>query len=96
MRIIAGQRRGHKINGATARGTRPTSDLVRAIQLLKRHFDYVVIDGVRGLDERALQILDLSDQVVLAVAISECLRPSGVRKASRSLGNSLSTPEPAP
>ena len=29
MRIIAGQRRGHKIDGPTGRETRPTSDLVR-------------------------------------------------------------------
>lgn len=29
MRIIAGQRRGHKIDGPAGRGTRPTSDLVR-------------------------------------------------------------------
>jgi 16S rRNA (guanine966-N2)-methyltransferase len=29
MRIIAGQRRGHRIDGPAARGTRPTSDLVR-------------------------------------------------------------------
>jgi 16S rRNA (guanine966-N2)-methyltransferase len=29
MRIIAGQRRGHKFDGPKGRGTRPTSDLVR-------------------------------------------------------------------
>lgn len=29
MRIIAGQRRGHKIDGPSGRRTRPTSDLVR-------------------------------------------------------------------
>src|SRR3954454_14601425 len=29
MRIIAGQRRGHKFDGARGSGTRPTSDLVR-------------------------------------------------------------------
>ena len=29
MRIIAGQRRGHKIDGPSGRDTRPTSDLVR-------------------------------------------------------------------
>jgi 16S rRNA (guanine966-N2)-methyltransferase len=29
MRIIAGQRRGHKIDGPTVKATRPTSDLVR-------------------------------------------------------------------
>ena len=29
MRIIAGQRRGHKFDGPKGTGTRPTSDLVR-------------------------------------------------------------------
>ena len=29
MRIIAGQRRGHKFDGPSDRATRPTSDLVR-------------------------------------------------------------------
>jgi 16S rRNA (guanine966-N2)-methyltransferase len=29
MRIIAGQRRGHKIDGPKGKGTRPTSDMVR-------------------------------------------------------------------
>ncbi len=29
MRIIAGQRRGHKFDGPRGKATRPTSDLVR-------------------------------------------------------------------
>ena len=39
----------------------------QALALLKRHFDFVVVDGVRGIDERAMQLVELADHVVLPV-----------------------------
>ena len=52
MRIIAGQRRGHKIDGPrAATGTRPTSDLVRESMfniLRELVVDRVVVDLFAG------------------------------------------------
>jgi pilus assembly protein CpaE len=37
------------------------------LTFLARHFDYVVCDGLRGFDERALAALDVSDKLMLVV-----------------------------
>src|SRR5207237_1438484 len=41
--------------------------LGRLVSRLKRHFDFVILDGVRGFDEVALQALDASDRLFLLV-----------------------------
>jgi 16S rRNA (guanine966-N2)-methyltransferase len=61
MRIIAGQRRGHKIDGPRAsNGTRPTSDLVREslFNILRELVvDRVVIDFFAGTGALGLEAL---------------------------------------
>jgi 16S rRNA (guanine966-N2)-methyltransferase len=61
MRIIAGQRRGHKIDGPRARGdTRPTSDLVReSLFNIVRELivDRLVIDLFAGTGALGLEAL---------------------------------------
>jgi 16S rRNA (guanine966-N2)-methyltransferase len=60
MRIIAGQRRGHKIDGPRGRDTRPTSDLVREsmFNILRRVVaDRPVIDLFAGTGALGLEAL---------------------------------------
>jgi 16S rRNA (guanine966-N2)-methyltransferase len=60
MRIIAGQRRGHKIDGPSGRGTRPTSDLVREALfniLGELVVDRLVIDLFAGTGALGLEAL---------------------------------------
>ena len=60
MRIIAGQRRGHKIDGPRGRDTRPTSDLVREsmFNILRQIVtDRPVIDLFAGTGALGLEAL---------------------------------------
>jgi 16S rRNA (guanine966-N2)-methyltransferase len=60
MRIIAGERRGHKIDGPKGQGTRPTSDLVResVFNILgARVVDRVVVDLFAGTGALGLEAL---------------------------------------
>jgi 16S rRNA (guanine966-N2)-methyltransferase len=60
MRIIAGQRRGHKIDGPRGRDTRPTSDLVREsmFNILRQVVaDRPVIDLFAGTGALGLEAL---------------------------------------
>jgi 16S rRNA (guanine966-N2)-methyltransferase len=60
MRIIAGQRRGHKIDGPRGRDTRPTSDLVREsmFNILRQVVaDRQVIDLFAGTGALGLEAL---------------------------------------
>ena len=60
MRIIAGQRRGHKIDGPKGRDTRPTSDLVREsmFNILRRVVpDRPVLDLFAGTGALGLEAL---------------------------------------
>ena len=60
MRIIAGQRRGHKFDGPKGSGTRPTSDLVREslFNILGAYVeDLVVVDLFAGTGALGLEAL---------------------------------------
>src|SRR3954454_9559224 len=60
MRIIAGQRRGHKFDGPKGSGTRPTSDLVREslFNILGEQVDgRIVIDLFAGTGALGLEAL---------------------------------------
>ena len=60
MRIIAGQRRGHKIDGPKGRDTRPTSDLVREalFNILRRVVpDRPILDLFAGTGALGLEAL---------------------------------------
>jgi 16S rRNA (guanine966-N2)-methyltransferase len=60
MRIIAGQRRGHKFDGPKGSGTRPTSDLVREslFNILGPYVeDLVVVDLFAGTGALGLEAL---------------------------------------
>ncbi len=60
MRIIAGERRGHKIDGPRGNTTRPTSDLVResVFNLLREDVpDRVVVDLFAGTGALGLEAL---------------------------------------
>lgn len=60
MRIIAGQRRGHKIDGPTGRDVRPTSDFVREaiFNILRESVeDRVVYDVFAGTGALGLEAL---------------------------------------
>ena len=60
MRIIAGERRGHKIDGPKGKTTRPTSDLVResVFNLLREEVpDRVVVDLFAGTGALGLEAL---------------------------------------
>lgn len=60
MRIIAGERRGHKIDGPKGSGTRPTSDLVREsiFNILREAVvDRVVVDLFAGTGAIGLEAL---------------------------------------
>ena len=60
MRIIAGERRGHKIDGPKGHTTRPTSDLVResVFNLLRQDVpDCVVVDLFAGTGALGLEAL---------------------------------------
>src|SRR4051794_5222269 len=60
MRIIAGERRGHKIDGPKGQGTRPTSDLVResVFNILgEAVVDRVVVDLFAGTGALGLEAL---------------------------------------
>ncbi len=48
---------------------------------LRRHYDAIVVDGVRGFDERSLAALDASDQVLLVLT----QEVAAVRNAQRCL-----------
>lgn len=61
------------LDGATA---------TRLIAFLRRHYDAVVLDGLRGFDEHAIAALDASDHVLL-VATQEV---TAIRNAQRCLG----------
>ncbi|GAC1464405.1 MAG: RsmD family RNA methyltransferase [Isosphaeraceae bacterium] len=88
MRIIAGERRGHKIDGPKGQGTRPTSDLVREslFNILREVVvGRVVVDlfagtGAIGLEalsrgaERAIFVEQNRDNVALIHRNSATLR----------------------
>src|SRR5437879_617439 len=60
MRIIAGERRGHKIDGPKGHSTRPTSDLVREsfFNILRELVvDRVVVDLFAGTGALGLEAL---------------------------------------
>jgi 16S rRNA (guanine966-N2)-methyltransferase len=60
MRIIAGERRGHKIDGPKGQGTRPTSDLVResVFNILRDAVvDRIVVDLFAGTGALGLEAL---------------------------------------
>ncbi len=60
MRIIAGQRRGHKFDGPKGNTTRPTSDLVRESLfniLGEQVVDRVVVDLFAGTGALGLEAL---------------------------------------
>lgn len=60
MRIIAGERRGHKIDGPKGKNTRPTSDLVREslFNILREAVvDRVVVDLFAGTGALGLEAL---------------------------------------
>jgi 16S rRNA (guanine966-N2)-methyltransferase len=60
MRIIAGERRGHKIDGPKGKNTRPTSDLVREslFNILREAVvDRIVIDLFAGTGALGLEAL---------------------------------------
>jgi pilus assembly protein CpaE len=44
--------------------------LVEVFGMLGSMFDYVIVDAERHLDERTLEVLDLSDQVLLVATLS--------------------------
>jgi 16S rRNA (guanine966-N2)-methyltransferase len=65
MRIIAGERRGHKIDGPKRVGTRPTSDLVREslFNILREAVvDRVVVDLFAGTGAIGLEALSRGAQ----------------------------------
>ncbi len=71
MRIIAGQRRGHKIDGPrAATGTRPTSDLVRESMfniLRELVVDRVVVDLFAGTGAIGLEALSRGARMAVFV-----------------------------
>jgi pilus assembly protein CpaE len=44
------------------------SEVVALIDFLRRHYDYLVIDGVAGFDELSLAVLDASQQIVMVLS----------------------------
>ncbi len=70
MRIIAGERRGHKIDGPKGGGTRPTSDLVREslFNILREAvIDRVVVDLFAGTGAIGLEALSRGAKSALFV-----------------------------
>jgi 16S rRNA (guanine966-N2)-methyltransferase len=70
MRIIAGQRRGHKFDGPKSGNTRPTSDLVREslFNILREQVvDRVVIDLFAGTGALGLEALSRGAERVIFV-----------------------------
>ncbi len=70
MRIIAGERRGHKIDGPKGGGTRPTSDLVREslFNILREAVvDRVVVDLFAGTGAIGLEALSRGARSALFV-----------------------------
>jgi pilus assembly protein CpaE len=49
-----------------AESVRP-SEVVALIDFLRRHYDYLIIDGVAGFDELSLGVLDASQQIVMVL-----------------------------
>jgi pilus assembly protein CpaE len=43
------------------------ADLVPMLEFLRRHYSYLVIDGVNGFDERSLAVLDASQLIVMVL-----------------------------
>jgi pilus assembly protein CpaE len=43
------------------------ADVVAMLELLRRHYGHLVIDGVDGFDEMSLAILDASQQIVMVL-----------------------------
>jgi Flp pilus assembly CpaE family ATPase len=56
--------------------------LPELFELLKQHFDYVIVDGVRDFDDCALAALDAADQITLVVTQDV----AAVRRAARIVG----------
>ena len=48
----------------------PESTVVRALELLKREFEFVVVDTAAGLTETTLATLEMSDEILLICDIS--------------------------
>lgn len=72
MRIIAGQRRGHRIDGPTTRDTRPTSDMVREsiFNILgDRVEELLVIDLFAGTGALGLEALSRGARRAIFVEI---------------------------
>jgi pilus assembly protein CpaE len=49
-----------------AEGVRP-ADLVAMLDFLRRHYGYLVIDGIAGFDELSLAVLDASQQIIMVL-----------------------------
>lgn len=43
------------------------ADIPRVVEVLHRHFDYLVLDGVRGFDDRTLEALDVTNHLLLVL-----------------------------
>jgi pilus assembly protein CpaE len=43
------------------------ADLVPMMEFLRRHYSYLVVDGVNGFDERSLAVLDASQLIVMVL-----------------------------
>jgi pilus assembly protein CpaE len=43
------------------------ADLVPMLEFLRRHYSYLVVDGVNGFDERSLAVLDASQLIVMVL-----------------------------
>jgi pilus assembly protein CpaE len=56
-----------------------TDKLPELFELLKQHFDHVIVDGVRDFDDCALAALDAADQITLVVTQDV----AAVRRAAR-------------
>jgi MinD-like ATPase involved in chromosome partitioning or flagellar assembly len=59
-----------------------TDQLPELLALLKRHFDHVIVDGVRDFDDCALAALDVADHIALVVTQDV----AAVRRAARIAG----------
>ncbi|MBN2526274.1 MAG: AAA family ATPase [Deltaproteobacteria bacterium] len=68
-------------NNVDAMETVAAKDLTRIVVFLKQHFDFVIIDGLRGFSEKSLAALDNSDHIVITLTPDI---PS-LRNANRSL-----------